>query len=323
MTTTKILTPTQDSLRQVTTAIRLGGLIGLPTETVYGLAADATNGRAVSKIFQAKGRPAINPLIVHIATTEDAEKLAHFTPQAHAVAAALWPGPISLILKQKENNGIAELATAGLATIALRCPAHETARAVLIACGKPLAAPSANVSGTLSPTSAHHVMDSLQGKVDIILAAGTSRVGLESTVLDLSGDVPVILRPGAVTAEDLERILGVKPEIDTGDHHAPKSPGQLLRHYAPNTKLRLNVQTPEAGEAYMAFGPTMVRRERHEPPMKNLSESSDLNEAAAHLFAYLRELDKGGFKAIAVATIPDTGLGIAINDRLRRAASAQ
>ncbi len=320
---TKILTPTQDAINQVVSVIKNGGIIGLPTETVYGLAADATNSRAVAKIFMAKGRPSINPLIVHVASLAEAEKLAEFSDQAKAIATALWPGPLSIILKQREGNGISDLATAGLPTIAIRCPAHEVARNVIIACGRPLAAPSANVSGTLSPTSAHHVVDSLQGKVDLILAAGTSRFGLESTVLDMTGDTPVILRPGAITPEDVERVLKVKPQIDTGSHDAPKSPGQLLRHYAPKTKLRLNVTTPESTEAYLAFGPCMIQRNKVEPPVKNLSEKSDLNEAAAHLFGYLRDIDKGGFKAIAVAPIPDEGIGIAINDRLRRAANAQ
>ncbi len=319
----RILAATADAIQQAATVIRDGGLVGLPTETVYGLAADATNGLAVARIFAAKGRPAINPLIVHVHSIEQARRLAHFTPLAEEIAAALWPGPLSIILKRREDSGISDLATAGLPTIALRMPDHAIARAVIAAADRPLAAPSANASGTLSPTAPQHVAESLSGKVDLILAAGAAVVGLESTVIDLSGEAPVILRPGAITPEDIARVTGFAPAIDDGHHDAPKSPGQLLRHYAPRTKLRLNAKGPEAGEAFLAFGPSMLTRAKLDPAVKNLSERGDLNEAAAHLFAYLHELDKGGHAGIAVAAIPDTGLGLAINDRLKRAANAQ
>jgi L-threonylcarbamoyladenylate synthase len=320
---TRIMAPTPQAIDEAAALIKGGGIIGLPTETVYGLAADATNGLAVAKIFTAKGRPSINPLIVHVTGKAQAETLAEFTPMAHEVTEALWPGPLSIILPRRADSGISELATAGLPTIALRCPAHEVARAIIAAAGTPLAAPSANASGTLSPTAAQHVAESLGDKVDLIVAAGVSGVGLESTVLDLTGEVPVILRPGAVTPEDIERALGIKPAIDDGAHDRPKSPGQLLRHYAPATKLRLNATDKREGEAYIAFGPTMLTRAKIDPSVKNLSANGDLHEAAANLFAYLHELDKGGYSGIAVAPIPDAGLGLAINDRLKRAAGAQ
>lgn len=318
-----ILTPTPEAIDQAAAILKSGGLVGLPTETVYGLAADARNGEAVAKIFAAKGRPAINPLIVHVAKAQDAEKLGVFTDAARALAAALWPGPLTMILPRQPDCGIADLTTAGLPTIALRVPAHDVACAVISACGAPLAAPSANASGTLSPTSPAHVAGSLGNAVDLILAGGSTSIGLESTVIDMTGDAPIILRPGAITPTDIEQILGQRPAIDDGAHDAPKSPGQLLRHYAPATKLRLNATDRREGEAYLAFGPTMLTRAKIDPSVKNLSPEGDLHQAAANLFGYLHELDKGGYAAIAVSPIPDEELGLAINDRLRRAAGAQ
>lgn len=319
----RIVTATPNTIAQAAQVLRDGGLVGLPTETVYGLAANALDGKAVAKIFAAKGRPSFNPIIVHVATKQDAEKIGVFSDDAHMIASALWPGPLTIIVPRKPDSGISELASAGLATIAIRIPSHETARAVIEAAGVPLAAPSANVSGTLSPTSAQHVAESLGDHVDLVLAGGASSIGLESTVLDLTGDTPVILRPGAVTPDDVMRVLGKKPAIDDGAHDKPKSPGQLLRHYAPATRLRLNAKAPEKNEAYLAFGPMMLTRGKVDASVKNLSESGDLHEAAANLFAYLHALDKGGYRSIAVAPIPDEGLGLAINDRLRRAAGAQ
>jgi L-threonylcarbamoyladenylate synthase len=318
----RIVTATAENIAEAARIICAGGLVGLPTETVYGLAANANDGQAVAKIFAAKGRPSFNPIIVHVNDVAAAERLAVFDARAHAITDALWPGPLTIILPRRADSGVSELATAGLPTIALRCPSHDVARAVIAAAGVPIAAPSANASGTLSPTSAQHVAESLGNALDLIIAAGSSTVGLESTVLDLTGDVPVILRPGAVTPEDIERVLSIKPAIDDGAHEAPKSPGQLLRHYAPKTKLRLNAKAPEAGEAFLAFGPTMLTRAKMDASVKNLSERGDLFEAAANLFGYLHELDKGGYKMIAVSPIPNEGLGLAINDRLRRAANA-
>jgi len=318
----KIVTITDTSIAEAASVIKRGGLLGLPTETVYGLAANALDGRAVARIFEAKGRPAFNPLIIHVANKAAAEKLATFNAAAHAVTDALWPGPLTIILPRRADSGISELATAGLPTIAIRCPAHAGARAVIEAAGVPVAAPSANASGTLSPTTAQHVAASLGDTLDMILAAGACPVGLESTVLDLSGDVPVILRPGAVTPDDIARILGEAPAVDDGQHDAPKSPGQLLRHYAPKTPVRLNAKDLREGEALLAFGPTMLGRHLPDSAKRNLSDGSDLHEAAANLFGYLHALDAGTHTGIAVMPVPDTGLGLAINDRLRRAANS-
>lgn len=316
----RIATVTPETITEAAAVIRAGGLLGLPTETVYGLAANALDGRAVARIFEAKGRPSFNPLIVHVTDTTQARTLAIFSDTALAVAEAFWPGPITLILPRTPDCPVSELCSAGLPTLALRCPDHKSARAVIAAAGVPVAAPSANRSGTLSPTTPQHVAESLGDAVDMILAAGACTVGLESTVLDLSGDAPTILRPGAITPDDLARVLGHTPAIDDGDHERPKSPGQLLRHYAPKTPVRLNAATLEAGEAYLAFGPTLLGRNLPESAKRNLSEKGDLNEAAANLFGYLHALDTGAHSAIAVAPVPDEGLGIAINDRLRRAA---
>ncbi|NBX65617.1 MAG: threonylcarbamoyl-AMP synthase [Proteobacteria bacterium] len=308
------------SIAEAAAIIKRGGLVGLPTETVYGLAANACEGVAVARIFEAKGRPAFNPLISHVAKPEDAFSLGIFDERAKDIVSAFWPGPLTLIVRRQPDCPVSALACAGLPTIALRCPAHPVARAVIEAAGVPLAAPSANVSGTLSPTTPHHVAAGLGDKLDLILAAGTCSVGLESTVLDLSCDTPVILRPGAVTPDDLQRILGFMPLVDDGQHDAPKSPGQLLKHYAPKTPLRLNATDLLDGEAYLAFGPTLLGRALPDTAKRNLSEKSDLHEAAANLFGYLHALDDLGHAAIAVAPIPETGLGLAINDRLRRAA---
>lgn len=311
---------TPETIAEAAAILKRGGLVGLPTETVYGLAANACDGQAVARIFEAKGRPSFNPLISHVAKPEDAYALAEFNDTAKEVTAAFWPGPLTVILPRRKDCPVSDLACAGLPTIAIRCPAHAVARAVIEAAGVPLAAPSANASGTLSPTAPHHVAASLGDKVDLILAAGACDVGLESTVLDLSGATPVILRPGAVTAEDLERVLGFAPTIDDGQHDAPKSPGQLLRHYAPKTPVRLNATELREGEAYLAFGPTLLGRALPDTAKRNLSDKGDLSEAAANLFGYLHALDIPAHKGIAVAPVPETGLGIAINDRLARAA---
>jgi len=318
----RIVTPTPDSIAEAARILRGGGLIGLPTETVYGLGADATNGKAVAGIFAAKGRPSFNPLIIHVASVDDAEKIAIFNDDARLLATALWPGPLTMILPKAPDCPVSDLATAGLNTVAIRMPGLAIARDIIAQAGVPVAAPSANASGTLSPTNAQHVADSLGDKVELIIAAGASAVGLESTVLDLTGDMPVILRPGAVTPDDIARILGTAPAIDDGNHDAPKSPGQLLKHYAPRTRVRLNANDVQDGEALLAFGPTLLGRNLSPQQKKNLSEGSDLNEAASNLFGYLHSLDKGGFKSIAVMPIPNEGLGIAINDRLMRAANS-
>ena len=311
--------------RSIADAARIilsGGLVAMPTETVYGLAADASNGIAVARIFEAKGRPRFNPLIVHVADLDAARSLARFTDKAEKLAAAFWPGPLTLVLKRKVDAVISDLVTAGLPTIAIRIPGHPAAQALLKSCNKPLAAPSANRSGHVSPTTAEHVAADLDGRIDMILDGGPCQVGIESTVLDASGDSPALLRPGSISAEavadalDLPRLEAVTTE--TSSTSAPKSPGQLASHYAPNAKLRLNANSPLQGEALLAFGREIPT---HTGPMINLSETGDLREAAANLFAALRTLDASGCSSIAVLPIPGEGLGEAINDRLLRAAA--
>jgi len=313
----------EESLNEAAAILQAGGLVAFPTETVYGLGANATDGIAVARIFAAKGRPAFNPLIVHVATMEEAEKLAVFSDLARDIAAHFWPGPLTMILPRQKDCPVSDLATAGLPSIAIRMPGLQAARDLIEWTGLPLAAPSANASGTLSPTAATHVAESLGDKVDFILAGGACAVGLESTVLDLTGNAPVILRPGAILAEDVARVTGGEVGYDLGGHEAPKSPGQLLRHYAPATPIRLNAQDVEEGEALLAFGPApFLRKKLADNAYRNLSEAGDMHEAAANLFSALHALDTGQYKAIAVMNIPDTGLGVAINDRLRRAADS-
>jgi L-threonylcarbamoyladenylate synthase len=315
-------------LAQAVDLLRDGGLVAMPTETVYGLAANALDSRAVARIFEAKGRPQFNPLIVHVASAEQAALYVEMDDRAARYAAHFWPGPLTLILKQKPNNGISDLVSASLPTLGVRCPAHAVARQLLEASALPLAAPSANKSGTISPTSPIHVSESLGAAVDLILAGGQCTVGLESTILDLSGALPVILRPGSVTAEDIEVVEGLKPEIGYGNPDAPTSPGQLLKHYAPEADLRLNAVDIEADEALLGFGSLKFigvkgggfAQNLPAEQVMNLSVSGDLYEAASNLFSYLRLLDGAGHARIAVSNIPDKGLGIAINDRLRRAA---
>ncbi len=296
--------------------LRAGALVALPTETVYGLAADATQDNAVGRIFAAKGRPRFNPLIVHVADLEGARALCTVPPLAEALAAAFWPGPLTLVLARRPGAGISALASAGLDTLAVRVPAHPVMAGVIRAAGRPLAAPSANPSGTVSPTTAAHVAEGLGGVVDLILDGGPCRVGLESTVLAVKGDTVSLLRPGGLTREQIEAVAG--PLCAAGDTGAaPRSPGQLARHYAPRAALRLNAPVPEAGEAFIAFGPPP---RSVTGPCRQISAAGDLGEAAANLFAALRDLDAAGAAHIAIAPIPSEGLGEAINDRLRRAA---
>ncbi len=293
--------------------LRDGRLVAFPTETVYGLGADATNDRAVAAIFEAKGRPSFNPLIVHVATPGDVEALVTVDDRARAVIARFWPGPLTLVLPRRPDSPVSLLASAGLDTIAVRLPDHAVARAVIAAAGRPIAAPSANRSGAVSPTLAQHVAESLGARVGLILDGGPCRVGVESTVLDLSGADPALLRPGGVPVEALEAALGLRLVRPTDHADAPKSPGMLESHYAPGLPVRLNAKAALAGEAMLGLGAM--------PCTLNLSPSGDLEEAAANLFAMLRALDRPDFAAIAVAPIPDTGLGLAINDRLKRAAA--
>ena len=308
---------TADAIADAAAALREGRLVAFPTETVYGLGADATNARAVAAIFEAKGRPRFNPLISHVADTEDAARFAMLSTEAGALAAAFWPGALTLVLKKRGDCAIADLATAGLDTVALRVPSHPVARALIRTADRPIAAPSANRSGHVSPTTAAHVNADLGGKVALILDDGPCAIGVESTVVDVSGDKPTLLRAGGVTREAIEAVLGISLALHTDEADRPSSPGQLASHYAPRATVRLNAFEPGPGEALLAFGPTAPA---HSGPSMNLSPTGDLIEAATNLFAALRRLDASGASTIAVMPIPETGLGEAINDRLRRAA---
>jgi L-threonylcarbamoyladenylate synthase len=300
----------------IATAARLiqaGNLVAFPTETVYGLGADATNDTAVAKIFTAKGRPSFNPLIVHLADQAAAERLVKWTDTAEKLAAHFWPGPLTFVLDRSPACPLSLLVSAGLPSVAVRVPAHPIARALLVASERPIAAPSANRSGAMSPTTASHVAASLGEAVPLILDGGACAVGLESTVIDLTGLQPILLRPGGVALETIETVLGfaVPSALDDDDH--PKSPGMLARHYAPRAPLRLNAMSARDGEALLGFGA--------EAPTGslNLSATGNPEEAAANLFAMLHRLDQTA-GTIAVMPIPERGLGRAINDRLRRAA---
>jgi L-threonylcarbamoyladenylate synthase len=312
-----LVSATSETIARAAQLLREGRLVAFPTETVYGLGGDATSDTAVAAIFAAKGRPRFNPLIVHVPDVVEAEAIAVFDARAREAARRFWPGPLTLVLKRREDCPISLLASAGLDTVAMRVPAHPVAQALLRETGRPLAAPSANRSGHVSPTEAAHVAGEFGDGIALILDGGQCPVGLESTVLDLSGAAPCLLRPGGLTLETLSETLG--PISIGGDNpDAPRSPGQLLSHYAPRLKLRMDAVSARPGEALLAFGPP--------PPsgfttMLNLSPRGDLIEAAANLFAMLRRLDRPGFTGIAVMPIPEDGLGRAINDRLRRAAA--
>lgn len=312
---TKVLPLDEAGLSAGAKCLRQGGLVAFPTETVYGLGADATNDHAVAGIFAAKGRPQFNPLIVHFPDLAQAKRHVEFTDLAERLADRFWPGPLTLVLKRKAKSNLSKLVSAGLETVAVRLPAHGAARDLLRLTDRPVAAPSANASGRLSPTSPDHVLASLDGHIDLILDGGACSVGLESTVLDATGEVPVLLRPGGLAAEAIEAVFGRRLVHSTVDNDAPKSPGMLLSHYAPGLPVRLNVDTPAPGEAFLAFGSM--------DGDANLSPDGDTIEAAANLFRMLHALDDPArYTGIAVAAVPDTGLGLAINDRLRRAAQS-
>jgi L-threonylcarbamoyladenylate synthase len=300
--------------------VRAGRLVAFPTETVYGLGADATDDRAVAAVFAAKRRPRFNPLISHLPEVEAALALGIADRRARALAAALWPGPLTLVLPAAPDCPVALLARAGLDTVALRVPAHPLARALLAAVGRPVAGPSANVSGRVSPTTAGHVLEELGGVIDAVLDGGSCAVGLESSVLDLSGPQPVLLRPGGATREAIEAVIG-PVTLAEGADAAPRGPGMLASHYAPVLPLRLDAAAAGPDEALLAFGPAPGGAAL----AFDLSESGDLAEAAARLFAGLRFLDaegrRRGLVRIAAMPVPDHGLGAAINDRLRRAAA--
>jgi L-threonylcarbamoyladenylate synthase len=321
---TALLTATETGIAHAAALLRDGALVGFGTETVYGLGGDATNGRAVAAIFTAKGRPHFNPLIVHVPSAGSA--FAHVLPSlaAEQLAAAFWPGPLTLVLPRRVTSSVQLLAGAGLDSLAVRVPAHPVAQALLRAAALPIAAPSANRSGRISPTTAAHVMDDLNGRIAAVLDCGPASIGLESTVLDLTG-APFLLRPGGIPIEAIEAIIGrvgrgISP-VQAEGTRSLRSPGLLVSHYAPILPVRLNASGATLDEALLAFGDPVAGAHI----TANLSPGSDLAEAAANLFAALRSLDEQGRRlglgAIAVMPIPLTGLGLAINDRLQRAAA--
>ncbi|HEY5598019.1 MAG TPA: L-threonylcarbamoyladenylate synthase, partial [Kiloniellales bacterium] len=312
----RVLRPNAAAYKEAAAILRAGGLVAFPTETVYGLGADATNDAAVAAIFEAKGRPRFNPLIVHVRDAAAAAREAVFDARAETLAKAFWPGPLSLVLRRAAESRISLLCSAGLETLAVRVPNHPVGQALLRAAGCPIAAPSANPAGAISPTRAEHVAESLGERVDLILDGGPCPIGVESTVLDISGETPVLLRPGGVTVEALREVIGL---IASADAQSPRaSPGMLASHYAPRLPLRLNADSVRADEALLAFGPKPLTGAA---VTENLSRRGDTKEAAAKLFAALRRLDRPDLAGIAAMPIPEDGLGAAINDRLRRAAA--
>lgn len=308
--TANILPGTADNIFAAATILREGGLVAMPTETVYGLAANAADAEAVARIYAAKERPQFNPLIAHVSSVEMAQREGVLAANAKRLVEAFWPGPLTLVVEVAAKGSVSELARAGLDSIALRMPGHPVAQQLIEAFGGPLVAPSANPSGKISPTRPEHVLQDMGARVDLILDGGACAAGVESTIIDARGEHPALLRPGSLDPAEIEKIWPglIRPTLNPD---APQSPGQLLRHYAPDAKLRLNAEAPEAGEAYLGFGPGDATL--------NLSPKADMTEAAANLFAMLRDLD-ARFDRIAVAPIPASGLGEAINDRLTRAA---
>ena len=319
---TRTVTAGTAAITEAARVLRAGGLVAFPTETVYGLAADATNGAAVARLYAAKGRPTFNPLIVHVADPAAARHLGKFDAAASTLAAAFWPGPLTLVLPKADHCPVAALATAGLDTIAVRVPAHPVAHALIEAAGRPLVAPSANRSGHVSPTTSAHVAADLGGRIDLILDAGPTPIGVESTIVACLSEGPVLLRPGGVARAAIERVLAAPlDEAPSAQADAPQAPGMLASHYAPATRLRLDVDAVEPREALLAFGPTLPPGAAQAVAVLNLSPAGDVVEAAANLFAHLRALDHAGGRAIAAMPVPREGLGEAINDRLTRAAT--
>lgn len=313
-TGTTMLPPDPAGLAQAARFLADGALVAFPTETVYGLGADARNSLAVARIFAAKGRPRFNPLIVHVASAAQARRYVHWSDTAETLSRAFWPGPLTLVLPLREDAGLSDLVTAGLPSLAIRVPAHPLARQLLSAFDGPVAAPSANPSGRISPTTAQHVRAGLDGRIDAIVDGGPCNVGLESTILGLT-DGPVLLRHGGLPLEDICALLGLAQLPETTSPHRLTAPGQMESHYAPAAMIRLNTapETPQHGTRTLGFGAMDCDL--------NLSPTGDLVEAAANLFPHLHSLDAMGPATIAIAPIPDTGLGRAINDRLRRAAA--
>jgi L-threonylcarbamoyladenylate synthase len=324
--TTRIIAASPAAVTEAARCLKEGGLVAFPTETVYGLGADAGNARAIARLYQAKGRPAFNPLIAHVGDLSAARQIGRFGAQALALAEAFWPGPLTLVLPKAPRCAVADLATAGLDTVAVRVPAHPLAQALLRAFGGAVVAPSANLSGHVSPTAAAHVHSDLDGRIDLILDGGAVTVGVESTIIGCFDEL-TLLRPGGLPRGEIERVLGSAlvqlPDDPVGDSGQPLAPGMLASHYAPRTPVRLNAVNVDADEALLAFGPDRVAGIDAAKASMNLSERGELTEAAANLFGYLRALDAVGARMIAVTPVPHHGLGEAINDRLRRAAVPQ
>jgi len=313
---TRVLKADREAIEAAARCLAAGGLVAFPTETVYGLGADAGNGEAVARLYAAKGRPAFNPLIAHVADIAAARRVADFTAAAEKLAAAFWPGPLTLVLAKQRDCGVADLALAGLDSVAVRVPAHPVARNLIEAFGGPVVAPSANRSGHVSPTSAAHVLADLRGRIDLIIDAGPCAVGVESTIVSCL-EQPTLLRPGGVPRQAIEATLGAALATAPIADDAPLAPGMLSSHYAPRAALRLDADGAETGEALLAFGAAPA----FSGETLNLSPRGDLIEAAARLFSHLRALDASGARRIAVMKVPHEGLGEAINDRLKRAAA--
>ena len=321
--TTRVIPNSVGAAADAAVCLAQGGLVAFPTETVYGLGADATNATAVAKLYAAKGRPSFNPLIAHVFDLPAARRLAVFDAAAERLAARFWPGPLTLVLKKRAGCPVADLATAGLDSIAVRVPDHELARDIIKRLGHPVVAPSANQSGHVSPTTAKHVLDDLEGRVDLIIDGGPAAVGVESTIVALL-DQPLLLRPGGLPRNDIRQVLGKDLDdvpVSGIDPEALIAPGMMASHYAPKATLRLNATDVKPGEALLAFGPHLPKGAEKAVRVLNLSPAADLVEAAANLFSDLRTLDDADAKSIAVMRVPLEGLGEAINDRLARAAA--
>ncbi len=320
---TRTLKADSKGIAEAAKTLVAGGLVAFPTETVYGLGADATNAVAVARLYEAKGRPSFNPLIAHLADASEARRIGVMNEAARLLAEKFWPGPLTLVLPAADTCPVCDLARAGLATLAVRVPGHELAHSLLKTVGRPVVAPSANRSGHVSPTQAAHVLYDLEGRIDIILDGGATPLGLESTIVDCTNERPRLLRSGTITRTRIESALGF-PIGDASETISgkPNAPGQLASHYATRAKIRLDASTVNPGEALLAFGPDLPAG-RDPARTLNLSPSGNLIEAAANLFGHLRALDALGTGTIAVAPIAATGIGEAIRDRLVRAAAAR
>jgi L-threonylcarbamoyladenylate synthase len=320
---TKVLQAGPAAAEAAGQCLAAGGLVAFPTETVYGLGADAANATAIAHLYAAKGRPAFNPLIAHVADLAAARRIGRFDARAERLAQAFWPGPLTLVVPKAEDCRVADLATAGLDTVAIRIPAHPVAQMILSAFGGAVVAPSANISGHVSPTEAAHVESDLSGRIDLIVDGGPVEVGVESTIIGCF-ETPMLLRPGGLARDKIEAVLGEPlsrpPHEAESDEGQPLAPGMLASHYAPRANVRLHATHVARGEALLAFGPSPLPGRETASAVMNLSHGGDLDEAAANLFGYLRILDAKAPRAIAVMPVPEEGLGEAINDRLRRAA---